>query len=43
MKDFLSKKVAFKKSANDKNRQNNQVSKELNYVDKYFKNSKHFT
>ena len=31
MKDFF-KKVDFKKSADDKNRQNNQVDKELNYV-----------
>ena len=29
---YFFKKVDFKKSADDKNRQNNQVGKELNYV-----------
>ena len=32
MKDFFSKKLILKNSADDKNRQNNQVDKELNYV-----------
>ena len=32
MKDFFFKKVDLKKSADEKNRQNNQAGKELNYV-----------